>query len=126
MSVPDELRYTTDHEWVMGSDSPFTIGVTQYAVDQLGDAVFLELPEVGAAIEAGKPFGEVESVKAVSDLYAPISGEVVEVNEAAVDEPVSINEDPYASWLLRVKASEAEPLKDLMTPETYKQLIGDA
>lgn len=126
MTVPAGLRYTDEHEWVVGNHAGAGIGVTRYAVDQLGDIVFLELPDVGAQLKRGDAFGAVESVKAVSDLYAPLTGEVLEINQAAVDEPASINEDPYAVWLLRLAPSRSDELEALLDADAYRKLIGDA
>ncbi len=107
MSVPENLQYTRSHEWVRVEDDVATIGITDHAQEELGDVVFVELPEAGATFEAGDSFGAVESVKAVSDLYAPVSGEVVEVNSALEDAPEKINDDPYGEgWILKLRASD--------------------
>jgi len=121
MSIPNDLRYTKEHEWVRHEDGVFTVGITHHAQDQLGDVVFLELPDVGTAFSAGDAFGVVESVKAVSDLYAPLSGEVVEVNEALVEQPETINAEPYTSWLLKFK-SDADFAK-LLSADAYEGLL---
>lgn len=106
-TIPEELRYARTHEWVRVEDDVATVGITEHAQDELGDVVFLELPEVGASFGAGESFGTVESVKAVSDLYAPVSGEVVEVNDALTDSPEKINDDPYGDgWVVRLRVSE--------------------
>jgi len=109
-TVPTELLYTAEHEWVT-QGSPVTIGITDHAADALGDVVFLELPEVGAELIAGTVCGEIESTKSVSELYAPVSGTVLEVNAAAVAEPALVNADPYGSgWLLRVEVTASGPV----------------
>ncbi len=123
MSVPEELQYTRSHEWVRREGETATVGITDHAQDELGDVVFVELPEVGAAFDAGEAFGAVESVKAVSDLYAPVGGEVVEVNSALEDAPEKINEDPYGDgWILKLRASGEG---DLLTAQEYEKLLED-
>ena len=120
MSYPDDLRYSKEHEWLRVEDSRDTIGITSFAADELGDIVFVELPEVGASVSQFTPFGVVESVKAVSDLYAPISGEVVEVNEALRDAPELLNSDPFGEgWIARVALSESTELDALMDANAY-------
>ena len=121
MSVPEELQYTRSHEWVRTEGDTATIGITDYAQDELGDIVFVELPEVGATFDAGDSFGTVESVKAVSDLYAPVGGEVVEVNQALDDSPEKINEDPYGEgWIVKLSVSDEG---DLLSASDYEQLL---
>ena len=121
MSVPEELQYTKSHEWVRTEDDTATIGITDYAQEELGDIVFVELPEEGATFDAGDSFGTVESVKAVSDLYAPVGGEVVEVNEALNDNPEKINEDPYGDgWIVKLRVSDEG---DLLSASDYEQLL---
>ena len=121
MSVPGELRYTKTHEWVRTEGDTATVGITEHAQDELGDVVFVELPEKGRTLDAGEAFGAVESVKAVSDLYAPLPGEVVEVNEALGDSPEKINEDPYGEgWILKLRPSGEA---DLLSAEAYETLI---
>lgn len=124
MNIPTELRYTKDHEWVRAEGDIGTAGVTDYAQDQLGDIVYLDLPAAGAAlVQAGK-MGEIESVKAVSDLNAPVSGEVLEVNQAAVDEPEAVNKEPYGKgWLIKIRLSDTSELDGLLTSEAYDELI---
>ena len=123
MSVPEELQYTRSHEWVRREGETATVGITDHAQDELGDVVFVELPEVGAAFDAGDSFGAVESVKAVSDLYAPVGGEVVEVNSALEDAPEKVNEDPYGDgWILKLRASGEG---DLLTAQEYEKLLED-
>jgi glycine cleavage system H protein len=121
LSVPGELQYTKSHEWIRLEDDIATVGITDHAQDELGDVVFIELPEQGASFGAGDSFGIVESVKAVSDLYAPVGGEVVEVNEALNDAPEKINEDPYGDgWMIRLRFSDEA---DLLTAEEYEKLL---
>lgn len=120
---PDDLLYSSTHEWVRTGD-PATIGITQFAQDQLGDVVFVELPEVGGTITAGEHFGSVESVKTVSDLYAPVSGTVVEVNSALTDTPELVNSSPYdEGWLIRVSITDEAALADLMDRQTYESTV---
>ena len=121
MSVPEELQYTKSHEWVRTEGDTATIGITDHAQDELGDVVFVELPEVGTTFDAGDSFGTVESVKAVSDLYAPVGGEVVEVNEALNDSPEKINDDPYGDgWIIKLRVSDEG---DLLSASDYEQFL---
>jgi glycine cleavage system H protein len=121
MSVPGDLQYTKSHEWVRVEDGVATVGITDHAQDELGDVVFVELPEQGATLAAGDSFGAVESVKAVSDLYAPVGGEVVEVNGALEDSPEKINEDPYGEgWILKLQISDEG---DLLSAADYEKLL---
>ena len=121
MAVPEELQYTKTHEWVRREEDVATVGITEHAQDELGDVVFIELPEKGASFGAGDAFGTVESVKAVSDLYAPVAGEVVEVNEALNDSPEKINEEPYGDgWIIRLRVSEEA---DLLAAGDYEKLL---
>lgn len=124
-AYPQDVRYTTDHEWIRDEgDGQGTIGITWFAQDQLGDVVFVELPEAGTTLKQGEPFGVVESVKTVSDLYAPVDGEVVAVNERLIDEPELVNDDPYGEgWLLKIKISDRSQLDGLMDAETYRQNV---
>ena len=122
MNVPEELQYTKSHEWVRTEGDTATLGITDYAQDELGDIVFVELPEEGTTFDAGDSFGTVESVKAVSDLYTPVGGEVVEVNQALSDNPEKINEDPYGDgWI--VKLSVSDEGTDLLSASDYEQLL---
>ena len=124
--VPGDLRYTKDHEWVRVEGDEATIGITDYAADQLGDIVFVELPEPGKKLEQFGTFGVVESVKAVSDLFAPLSGEVVEGNPALTGQPELVNQDPYgAGWMLRVRVGDATQLDDLLEAAAYDALIAE-
>ena len=121
MSVPEELQYTRSHEWVRTEDDTAVIGITDYAQEELGDIVYIELPEHGDNFDAGDSFGTVESVKAVSDLYAPVGGEVVEVNEALNDSPEKINEDPYGEgWIVKIQVSGEA---DLLSASDYEQFL---
>jgi len=125
MSYPDDLRYSKEHEWVRVEGSRATIGITSFAADELGDIVFVELPEMGAALTQFGTFGVVESVKAVSDLFAPISGEVVEVNEALRDAPELLNSDPFVEgWIARVELSDTSELDSLMDAGAYATETG--
>ena len=122
--VPDTLRYTKDHEWIRVEGDRGTIGITDYAQNQLGDVVFLELPAVGRAVSAGETFGTVESVKAVSELFAPVSGEVVETNGALVSNPETVNSDPYGKgWMLVVKLADAAQVAGLLDAAAYQALV---
>jgi glycine cleavage system H protein len=121
LSIPDDLQYTKSHEWVRMEGDTATIGITDHAQEELGDVVFVELPEVGSTIEAGDSFGTVESVKAVSDLYTPVGGEVVEVNSSLEDAPEKINDDPYGEgWIVKLRTSEEA---DLLSPEEYEKIV---
>ena len=123
---PDDRRYTTEHEWIKPDGDNYLVGITAFAQDQLGDIVYVELPKVGDVLEAGKQFGVIESVKTASDLYAPVSGEVVEVNNALVDEPQSVNDDPYeAGWMIKVQAEDASAVDKLLTAEQYTEQTGE-
>lgn len=123
MAYPAELKYTKDHEWVRLEGETAEIGVTDYAQEQLGDVVFVELPEVGTALTAGDAFGNIESVKAVSELFAPVSGEVVAVNEALADAPEQVNAAPHATWMVKVKVSDAAAIDALLDVAAYESLI---
>ncbi|HEV2253984.1 MAG TPA: glycine cleavage system protein GcvH [Streptosporangiaceae bacterium] len=132
MSIPAELRYTTEHEWVSVEGTVASVGITDYAAQQLGDVVYVSLPAVGAAVTAGEPCGEVESVKSVSDLYSPVDGEVTEVNAELEDDPSLVNAEPYsAGWMFRVKVPQdgsGEPAlpADLMSAAEYEELTKGA
>jgi len=120
MRFPTELKYSKEHEWVRQDGRRVVVGITDFAQSQLGDIVFVELPAVGAAITAGKRFSVVESVKAVSDIFAPINGKVVEINEALNDTPEKVNQDPYGDgWIAVVEVAEGASLDDLMDSEAY-------
>ncbi|MFZ2268333.1 MAG: glycine cleavage system protein GcvH [Azonexus sp.] len=124
-NVPANLKYTASHEWVLlNADGSVTVGITDHAQEALGDLVFVELPEVGAAFEAEKEIAVVESVKAAADVYSPLAGEVVEVNQAVVDAPESVNQDAYAAWLFKLKPANAADLDKMLDAAGY-QAIAD-
>lgn len=124
MGYPEDLRYTAEHEWARTESGVVTIGITRYATEQLGDVVFVELPEVGRRLEAMKPFGVVEAVKTVSDLFAPVSGEVVEVNGALADNPALVNQEPFGDgWMIRVKPDQPADVQKLMTSSDYERML---
>jgi glycine cleavage system H protein len=124
VGYPQELRYTAEHEWARTEGDTVTVGITSYATDQLGDVVFVELPEVGKRLEALKPFGVVEAVKTVSDLYSPISGVVTEVNGALADNPALVNQEPFGEgWMVRIKPDRADDLRSLMSSEDYEKHV---
>lgn len=126
MAVPEELKYSKEHEWVKVEDDTVTIGITEYAQEELGDIVFVELPETDDDIEEGESFGSVESVKTVSELYAPVSGTVVEINEELEDSPEFVNESPYEkAWMVKVKLNDTSQLDDLLSADQYKEMIGE-
>lgn len=122
---PDNLRYTKEHEWVRVEGGTGTIGITDHAQHELGDIVYVDLPKVGSTIDQGKTIGSVESVKAVSDIYSPVSGEVLEVNEMLAQSPEKLNEDPHgAAWLVKVRLTSPEEIKSLMSAADYQTYIG--
>ncbi|MEK6531498.1 MAG: glycine cleavage system protein GcvH [Deltaproteobacteria bacterium] len=124
MEFPKELKYTKEHEWVKVEGGVATVGITDYAQDSLGDVVYVELPQEGGAVTKNEAFGVVESVKAVSDLYSPVSGNVVEVNDAIIESPEAINDDPYGdAWMIRVEVSSSGELDDLLTADEYQKFI---
>jgi glycine cleavage system H protein len=124
VDIPPGLRYSSEHEWVRAEGETATIGVTDYAQDQLGDIVYLDLPSPGAQVAQMAKMGEIESVKAVSDLFSPVSGEVIEVNEEAVDSPELVNDEPYGrGWLIKVRMSDASEVDGLLSAEAYDELI---
>src|ERR1051326_2634526 len=123
---PADRRYTTEHEWIKPEGQEYVVGITDFAQDQLGDIVYGELPKVGDQVQAGKAFGVIESVKTASDLYAPVSGEVVEVNATLVDQPQSVNDDPYeGGWMIKGRASDATQRERLLTAEQYSEQTGE-
>jgi len=127
LSTPTDRRYTKEHEWVRVDDGVGTVGVTDYAQDQLGDIVYLDLPTPGTPVKLFEKLGEIESVKAVSDFYSPVSGEVVDVNEAVADHPELVNESPYEKgWLVRVRLADPAELDALLTAEQYDALLAEA
>jgi glycine cleavage system H protein len=126
MSYPQTFKYTKEHEWVLLDGTTGTIGITDHAQHELGDIVYIDLPKIGAQVERGKSFGSVESVKAVSDIYSPVSGVVAEVNEALSSTPEKLNEDPHgAAWLIKVKVASPNEVADLMSAEDYQKYVGE-
>ena len=123
-SYPESLRYTKEHEWARVAGKTATVGITNFAKDQLGDVVYLELPEVGTAVTKGQPFGVVESTKAVSELFAPVSGKVTKVNKALVDAPEGINEDPHEKgWMIEIEMSAPDEAAALLSAKQYEELL---
>ena len=121
---PKDNQYSTDHEWISVQDGVATIGMTDYAQHELGDVVFVDLPEVGDSFEANEPFGSVESVKAVSEIFCPVSGEVIEVNSKLVANPELINESPHErAWMIKIRIANPEELKELMSAELYEEYL---
>lgn len=126
MSIPENLKFTSDHEWVSSSGDELVVGITDHAQDSLGDVTFVELPEAGAIFDEKAVFGVVESVKAASDLYMPVAGEVIEVNEELNDSPEKVNSDPYGEgWMIKVRPVNSTSLDSLLDAEAYKKEIGD-
>jgi len=125
--IPKDLRYTKDHEWARKAGGVVQVGVTAHAQEALGDVVYVELPKLGAPVTAGKPFGVIESTKAVSELFAPVSGKVVKVNDDLTDSPQTVNQDPYGKgWLVEVEPSDPKAYDGLLSAQDYEQLIKDA
>ncbi len=123
---PKDLKYHTEHEWVRTEDGIAVIGISDFAQEQLGEVVYVDLPVAGDAIEAGDAFGEVESVKSVSELYTPVSGEIIEVNSALDDDPGAINQEPYGDgWIIKVRMSDESQLDDLMDADAYEAFISE-
>ena len=124
MNIPDDLKYTKDHEWARQKGNKVLVGITDFAQDQLGDVVFVELPAVGDEVKRGESFGVVESTKAVSELFAPLTGKVVEVNDPLVEAPEHINEDPYEEgWMIAVAPSDPKELAELMDAKAYRTFV---
>lgn len=123
LNLPEDVRYSNDHEWAKVTGDNVRIGVSDYAQDQMGDIVFVEMPDVGDTFDAGDEFGTLESVKAVSELYAPIGGEVVAVNEALEDAPELINQDPYGGWIMEIKPENADDVQKLLDRDAYLELL---
>lgn len=127
LEYKDDVKYTKEHEWVKLEGDVATVGITDYAQRQLGDVVFVELPEAGAQVEQMKPFGVIEAVKAVSDLFSPVTGEVTEVNSALQSESNLINSDPYGQgWIIKVKVKDTKELDTLLSPEDYRKLVAES
>ena len=126
MSIPNELKYTSDHEWVRMEGENFVIGITDHAQDSLGDVTFVELPDIGARFEDKAVFGVVESVKAASDLYMPVTGEVIEVNDSLNDSPENVNSDPYGNgWMIKIRPDQVDSIGSLLDADAYSKEIGD-
>ena len=125
MAYPASYKYTKEHEWISVEGTAGTVGITDYAQSSLGDIVFVDLPKVGDALEAGKTFGSVESVKAVSDLYSPVSGTVTAINEELKDKPEKINDDANATWLLKLELKDASELDKLLSAEAYEKFVSE-
>jgi glycine cleavage system H protein len=124
---PEDRKYTKEHEWVKVDGDRALVGITRFAQDQLGDIVYVELPKVGERVEMMKPFGVIESVKTASDLYAPVTGEVVEINDSLVDQPQAVNDAPYEDgWLIKVKPDDPSQLEQLMSAQQYADMVGDS
>lgn len=124
MNIPAELKYTKEHEWVKMEGNVAVIGITDYAQSELGDIVFIELPEIGDEIVQAKPFGVIEAVKAVSDMFAPVSGKVTAINDSLDDNPMVINQDPYGEgWMLKIELSDMEEIDKLLDADSYKKII---
>jgi glycine cleavage system H protein len=125
MTYPENLRYTKEHEWTRAEGGIAVVGITDHAQNELGDIVYVDLPKVGAQVELGKSLGSVESVKAVSDIYSPVSGEVIEVNETLSQSPEKLNQDPHgAAWLVKIRMSVPDQLKNLLSAADYQAYVG--
>ena len=120
---PETLKYTKDHEWLQLTDDVGRVGITDFAQRQLGDVVYVELPEVGTVLTAGQAFGTIESVKAVSELFAPVSGEVVEVNSALRDKPEQVNQDPHGAWMVAIRLAGSDETSSLLDASQYQDLV---
>ena len=126
MKFPEDCRYTRQHEWVRFQEGVATIGITEYAQKELGDVVFVELPKVGDTFDTNETFANVESVKAVSEVFSPAAGEIIEINEELVESPQQVNDDPYGDgWFVRLKLKDPKELEDLLTPEEYAELVAE-
>ncbi len=126
MEFPEDLKYSKEHEWVLVEGNVATVGITDYAQDQLGDIVFVEMPAIGDKVSKEDAFGVVESVKAVSDIYAPVSGKVLEVNDDLPENPEMVNEDPYGDgWMIKIEMNDLEELQDLMTAAEYEEYVAE-
>jgi len=123
LNLPEDLLYSDDHEWVKKKSDTILIGVSDYAQDQMGDIVFVEMPEVGDTFEKGDEFGTLESVKAVSEAFIPLSGKIVAINEALEDAPELVNEDPYSSWIIEIKPSVEAEIDELLSRDKYLKLL---
>lgn len=124
MNLPEELQYSSDHEWIRVDGNRITLGITDYAQDALGDVVFVDVPEVGTTVETGETFSEVESTKSVSDIYAPVSGTIVEVNGDLADAPERLNDDPYGEgWICTIELADPSQLESLLSAAAYRELV---
>ena len=123
LNIPGDRGYTEEHEWAMEAGSRVRVGITDYAQDQLGDIVFVEMPDIGDEFEKGDDFGSLESVKAVSELFLPISGTIVAINDALEDEPELLNQDPYENWLVEIEPADESELEELMSSSTYLDML---
>lgn len=124
MKVPEEVLYTREHEWILLDDKGATVGITDYAQQELGDVVFVELPQIGDSFKKGAPFGSVESVKAVSEIYSPLSGRVTQVNELLVNSPERVNEEPYGNgWMIRIQIDDRNELASLLSAKDYREYV---
>lgn len=124
MNIPEALRYTKDHEWIQLNDGIATVGITDHAQGELGDIVFVEFPDAGETVTKDDPFGTIEAVKTVADLFAPVSGEIVEINDAIEDEPERVNSDPHGNgWLVKIKLSDTKEWEDLMSDSDYRTFL---
>jgi glycine cleavage system H protein len=123
MAYPDGFKYTKDHEWIDVSADPAHVGITEYAEKQLGDVVYIELPDAGRTLKQGESFGTIESVKAVSELYAPVSGEVIEINSAVKDKPELVNKDPHGTWLIALRLADPAEAGSLLNAAQYADLV---
>ncbi len=123
LNLPEDVRYSDDHEWAQKSGETIKIGISDYAQDQLGDIVFVEMPELGDSFEKGEEFGTLESVKAVSELYIPLSGEIVAVNDALEDAPEQVNEDPYVNWIIEIRPTVAAEYDALLSRDDYLKIL---
>jgi len=125
MNIPDNLKYTKDHEWLRVEGEFGVVGITDFAQGELGDIVFVEIGTLGEALKKGEPFGTIEAVKTVSDIFMPVSGEVLEVNPEIESSPELVNKDPYGKgWMIRIKIANSTEINDLLTPEAYRTLVG--
>jgi glycine cleavage system H protein len=125
MAYPKDYKYTKEHEWIQVSGNTGLVGITNHAQESLGDIVFVELPKLGGSLEAGKTFGTVESVKAVSELYAPVAGKVVEINESLNQSPEQINKDAHRAWMVKIELTHPDDLKSLLSAEDYEKYIAE-
>ncbi|KAA3606324.1 MAG: glycine cleavage system protein GcvH [Calditrichaeota bacterium] len=122
-NIPENLKYTAEHEWVKIDGDIATIGITDFAQSELGDIVFVELPDIGTHLEGNSTFGTIEAIKAVADLFAPLSGEVTEINESLEDEPEQINQDAYEGWILKMKISDVSEVDNLLSSDKYSEIV---